>query len=76
VVDRTEFPHGTSEQFIASEAIKKQMNKANGVKRVRTAMMLNKVFIDYDESETNTSQISKAIGASGHSRRVVRNEVR
>jgi len=52
------------------------VKKANGVKSVRTAMMLNKVFIDHDESKTNISQISKAMGASRYSRRLVRNEVR
>ena len=53
-------------------AIEKQVKEIEGVKGVGTALMLNKVFIDYDETKVNISEISKAIDRSGYSNYLVR----
>ncbi len=57
-------------------AIEKQVKKIEGVKNVGTAVMLNKVFIDYDESKVALSEITKAIDKSGYSNHLVRKEER
>ncbi len=53
-------------------AIEKQVKKLEGVKAVGTALMLNKVFIDYDESKIGLSEIMKAIDKAGYSNYVIR----
>ena len=55
-------------------AIEKQVKKIEGVKSVGTALMLNKVFIDYDESKVALSEITKAIDKSGYSSHIIRKE--
>jgi Cu+-exporting ATPase len=55
-------------------AIEKHVKKVNGVKDVRTAVMLNRILIDYDESEADTSEIKKAIGKAGYSNYLVRRD--
>ena len=55
-------------------AIEKHVKKVGGVRDVRTAVMLNKVFIDYDESEANISEIKKAIDKAGYSNYLVRKD--
>lgn len=52
--------------------IERQLKKVEGVKNVRTALMLNKVFIDYDESKTDISKIMQAIDKAGYSNYFVR----
>ena len=57
-------------------AIEKQVKKVEGVKSVGTALMLNKVFIDYDESRTSISEIMKAVDKTGYSNYLVRKDDR
>ena len=47
-------------------AIEKQVKKINGVEDVRTAVMLNKVFIDYDPKLVDSGAIRKAIDETGY----------
>jgi len=47
-------------------AIEKQVKKVKGVKDVKTAMMLNKVFIDYDPNFVDSTTIRKAIDKTGY----------
>jgi P-type Cu+ transporter len=54
--------------------IEKRVKKVTGVKDVRAAVMLNEVFIDYDESEVDASEIMKAIEKSGYSNYLLRKE--
>lgn len=50
---------------VCAAAIQKQVMKLNGVDDVKTAVMLNKVFIDYDPKLVNSSSIRKAIDRTG-----------
>jgi copper chaperone CopZ len=52
--------------------IEKQVKKIGGVKDVRTSVMLNQVFIDYDESQASLSEITKAIEKAGYSNHLIR----
>ena len=54
--------------------IEKQVKRIRGVKDVRTAIMLNQVFIDYDESQANLSEITRAIEKAGYSNHLIRRE--
>ncbi len=54
--------------------IEKHVKKVKGVKNVQTAVMLNEVFIDYDESEVEVSEITKAIEKAGYSNYLIRKE--
>ncbi len=47
-------------------AIAKQVVKLKGVEDVRTAIMLNKVFIDYDPKLVDSATIRKAIDKTGY----------
>ena len=47
-------------------AIEKQVKKIEGVNDVKTAIMLNKVFIDYDPTLTDSATIRKAIDKTGY----------
>jgi copper chaperone CopZ len=50
---------------VCAQAIEKQVKKINGIEDVRTAIMLNKVFIDYDPKLVDSSAIRKAIDKTG-----------
>jgi Cu+-exporting ATPase len=47
-------------------AIEKQVKKLSGVSDVKTAVMLNKVFVDYDPSLVDSATIKKAIDRTGY----------
>ena len=47
-------------------AIEKQVKKIKGVENVKTAVMLNKVFIDYDPKLADSGTIRKAIDKTGY----------
>jgi Cu+-exporting ATPase len=47
-------------------AIEKQVKKIEGVEDVKTAVMLNKVFIDYDPKLVSSGTIRKAIDKTGY----------
>ena len=44
----------------------KQVKKMKGIDDVKTAIMLNKVFIDYDPSLVDSAAIRKAIDKTGY----------
>ena len=50
---------------VCAAAIQKQVMKLNGVDDVKTAVMLNKVFIDYDPKLVDSSSIRRAIDRTG-----------
>lgn len=50
---------------VCAQAIEKQVKKMKGVKDVRTAVMLNKVFIDYDPKLVDSTAIRKAVDKTG-----------
>jgi Cu+-exporting ATPase len=47
-------------------AIEKQVKKLDGVRDVRAAVMLNKVFVDYDETKVDADAIRKAVDRTGY----------
>jgi copper chaperone CopZ len=50
---------------VCATAIQKQVMKIPGIEDVKTSIMLNKVFIDYDPKLVDTSTIRKAIDKTG-----------
>jgi copper chaperone CopZ len=50
---------------VCARAIEKQVKKVSGIEDVRTAIMLNKVFIDYDPKLVDLAAIRKAIDKTG-----------
>jgi copper chaperone CopZ len=50
---------------VCANAIQKQVMKIDGIKGVKPAIMLNKVFIDYDPKLVDSSTIRKAIDKTG-----------
>jgi Cu+-exporting ATPase len=55
-------------------AIEKRLKKVDGIQNVGSAIMLNEIFVDYDESKVGISEIMQAIkeaGYSNHLRRVM-----
>ena len=50
---------------VCAQAIEKQVKKMSGIVDVRTAIMLNKVFIDYDPKKVDLAVIRKAIDRTG-----------
>jgi len=50
---------------VCATAIQKQLMKMNGIDDVKTAVMLNKVFIDYDPKLVDSSTIRRAIDRTG-----------
>jgi Cu+-exporting ATPase len=47
-------------------AIEKQVKKMKGIDDVKAAIMLNKIFIDYDPNLVNSATIRKAIDKTGY----------
>jgi copper chaperone CopZ len=50
---------------MCATAIQKQVMKLSGIKAVKPAIMLNKVFVDYDPKLVDSSTIRKAIDKTG-----------
>jgi len=50
---------------VCATAIQKQVMKIRGIGDVRTSVMLNKVFVDYDPKLVDSSTIRKAIDKTG-----------
>ena len=50
---------------VCAQAIEKQVKKVSGIEDVKTAIMLNKVFIDYDPKLVDLFTIRKAIDKTG-----------
>jgi len=51
---------------VCARAIEKQVKKINGIEDVKTAIMLNKVYVDYDPKLVDSSIIRKAIDKTGY----------
>jgi copper chaperone CopZ len=51
---------------VCAQAIEKQIKKISGINDVGTAIMLNKVFIDYDPELIDSTIIRKAIDKTGY----------
>ena len=47
-------------------AIEKQVKKMKGVDTVKTATMLNKIYIDYDPALVDLTKLKKAIDKTGY----------
>jgi Cu+-exporting ATPase len=56
-------------------AIAKRLKKVEGIENVGSAIMLNKIFVDYDESKIGVSEITKVIEEAGYSNHVANNDV-
>ncbi len=54
-------------------AVEKRLRKLDGIKDVGSAIMLNKIFVDYDESKVGITEITKAIKEAGYSNYVTNN---
>lgn len=50
---------------VCATAIQKQVTKIKGIEDVKTSIMLNKVFIDYNPKLVDSSTIRKAIDKTG-----------
>ena len=51
---------------VCAQTIEKQVKKINGIEDVKTAIMLNKVYVDYDPELVDSSTIRKAIDKTGY----------
>jgi Cu+-exporting ATPase len=51
---------------VCALAIEKQVKKIKGVDEVKTSIMLNKVFIDYDPKLVDIAIVRKAIDKTGY----------
>ena len=51
-------------------ALEKRLRKVDGIEGVGSAIMLNKVFVDYDESKLDVTEIKKAIKEAGYANHV------
>ncbi len=47
-------------------ALEKKLRKVDGIEGVASAIMLNKVFVDYDGSKLGVNEIKKAIKEAGY----------
>ena len=50
-----------------ASGIEKRLKKLEGIESVKAAVMLNKIFVDYDESKVGISEIKRAITEAGYS---------
>ena len=56
-------------------AVEKRLKKLDGVEGVGSAIMLNKIFAEYDESKVGVPEIMKAIKKTGYSSYLTREMV-
>ena len=47
-------------------AIEKQVKKIKGIDDVKAAVMLNKIFVDYDPNLVDSTTVRKAIDKTGY----------
>ena len=61
-----------------SMAIEKKLKRLDGIKEVGSAVMLNKIFVDYDDSKLSLAVIKKTIKDAGYANYVTsdHNEMR
>jgi P-type Cu+ transporter len=55
-------------------AIEKQIMRVEGVEGVKSSIMLNEVFVDYDVSKVGIKEITEAIRRTGYSNNLIRKE--
>ncbi|MDG6990261.1 MAG: heavy-metal-associated domain-containing protein [Nitrososphaerota archaeon] len=55
-------------------AIEKQVAALDGVETVRSSIMLNQVFVDYDPTKLGPEKIAEAIKRTGYSNNLVRKD--
>ncbi|MDA4120382.1 MAG: heavy-metal-associated domain-containing protein [Thaumarchaeota archaeon] len=48
-------------------AIEKRLRNVDGIEKVGSSIMLNRIFVDYDESRVGISEIMQAIKKAGYS---------
>lgn len=53
---------------------KKRLKKVDGIENARSAIMPNKIFVDYDESKVGISEVKKTIKQAGYSNYVTNND--
>ncbi len=53
-------------------AIEKQVRKVDGIMDVKSAVMLNEVFVDYDDSKVDLSKVMEVIKRTGYANHLVR----
>lgn len=52
--------------------VEKRLGKVEGVKSVRAAIMLNEVFVDYDEAKLDAERVTEEIRKAGYANHLVR----
>jgi copper chaperone CopZ len=52
--------------IVCTPVIKRVLKQVKGVKNVEVAIMLNKIFVDYNPEETDTMWIAKALEKTGY----------
>ena len=57
-----------------ARAMERKLRKVDGIEKVGSAIMLNKVFVDYDESKVSIARIQDAIRDAGYANHMTRDE--
>ena len=52
--------------------IEKRLGKVDGVESVSSAIMLNQVYVDYDETKIDAERVAEEIRKAGYANHVVR----
>ena len=52
--------------------IEKRLGKVEGVESVSAAIMLNQVYVDYDETKIDVERVTEEIRKAGYANHVVR----
>ena len=71
---RALFPVRNADCITRALAIEKRLKGVDGVERVAGAIVLNKIFVDYDESKVDASEITLAIKEAGYSNHVINDD--
>lgn len=61
---RTAFAVRNMDRAACGLAMEKKLRKLDGVEEVGSAIMLNRIFVDYDDSKLDAAEIKKAIKAA------------
>lgn len=52
--------------------VEKRLGKVDGITSVRAAVMLNEVFVDFDETKIDADRVTDEIKKAGYSNHLVR----
>ena len=55
-----------------ARGIEKRLGKVEGVESVSAAIMLNQVYVDYDETKIDAERVTEEIRKAGYASHVVR----